>query len=414
MRNGRTGQGSNSANLRQYNERVILMALRRLGQASKADLARYAQLTDNTAGVIVHDLESRGLIRTEGRRSGQRGQPATLLSLDPAGAMTLGAKIGRRSVDVLLVDFCGQVIDRRQLARTFPAPAETVRFIRDAVRELTARCIAADRPVEPAGLGVAAPYNLESWHRELDMPPAAMAGWQDIDLAAELATATGLPVTVENDGTAATVAELFQGHGRQADDFLYIFIGGAVGGGVVSDGTYHRGPSGNAGDIGLMPVAPSMLDSAPRPASGVDVLLTRASITSLTRHMRHHGVTVAERGGLAQAMADRPDLADAWLADCVEAMTLPILSAVRVLDIPLVVIDGDLPAALLRRLIGRLAARLDQVSPESRTAPELRPGLVGREAAAIGAALLPLNAIFSPHHLVLLGQDQAGRIQGAA
>ena len=39
----RTGQGSNSANLRHYHERVILMALRRLGQASKADLARHTQ-----------------------------------------------------------------------------------------------------------------------------------------------------------------------------------------------------------------------------------------------------------------------------------------------------------------------------------------------------------------------------------
>ena len=47
------GQGSNSAHLRQFNERVILTALRRLGEASKADLARVANLTNNTAGQIV-------------------------------------------------------------------------------------------------------------------------------------------------------------------------------------------------------------------------------------------------------------------------------------------------------------------------------------------------------------------------
>src|SRR5215203_5255462 len=76
-----TGQGSNSANLRQYHERVILTALRRLGQASKADLARQAGFTDNTAGVIVRELQERQLIRVEGRRTGARGQPATLLSL---------------------------------------------------------------------------------------------------------------------------------------------------------------------------------------------------------------------------------------------------------------------------------------------------------------------------------------------
>src|SRR5690349_5800102 len=80
------GQGSNSVNIRLFNERVILNALRRLGQASKADLSRYVSLTNNTAGVIVKELEERRLIRSEGKRSGGRGQPATLLSLDPDGA----------------------------------------------------------------------------------------------------------------------------------------------------------------------------------------------------------------------------------------------------------------------------------------------------------------------------------------
>jgi hypothetical protein len=47
---------NNPASIRMVNERVILGALRRLGQASKADLALYSQFTDNTVGVIVRDL----------------------------------------------------------------------------------------------------------------------------------------------------------------------------------------------------------------------------------------------------------------------------------------------------------------------------------------------------------------------
>ena len=40
VRSPHFGQGSNSANVRRYNERLLLQALRRAGQASKADLAR--------------------------------------------------------------------------------------------------------------------------------------------------------------------------------------------------------------------------------------------------------------------------------------------------------------------------------------------------------------------------------------
>jgi predicted ArsR family transcriptional regulator len=96
LRNGASGQGSNSVQVRQYNERVILTLLRRLGEASKADLARHARLTNNTAGQIVRDLEEQRLVRTDGKRAGARGQPATILRLDPHGAYSIGFKLGRR------------------------------------------------------------------------------------------------------------------------------------------------------------------------------------------------------------------------------------------------------------------------------------------------------------------------------
>ena len=109
LRNGASGQGSNSVQVRHYNERVILTLLRRLGEASKADLARHARLTSNTAGQIVRELEEQRLVRADGKRTGARGQPATILRLDPTGAYSIGFKLGRRSMDAMLVDFGGHV-----------------------------------------------------------------------------------------------------------------------------------------------------------------------------------------------------------------------------------------------------------------------------------------------------------------
>ena len=151
MRNVASGQGSNSVNVRQFNERIILSLLRRLGTASKADLARHANLTANTAGQIVHELEAAGLIRSDGKRQGERGQPATLLRLDPQGAYSIGVKIGRRSVDTILVDFSGQVIEQRRRERPFPLPEQAVAMVRRG-RRGRAGAIAAEhaRRVWPA------------------------------------------------------------------------------------------------------------------------------------------------------------------------------------------------------------------------------------------------------------------------
>ena len=402
MRNGTIGQGSNSINLRLFNERVILTALRRLGQASKADLARYAKLTNNTAGVIVRELEAQRLVRTEGKRSGQRGQPATLLSLNSDGAHAIGVKVGRRSLDTLLVDFCGGVLEQRRHERAFPLPEEAMALLLDDIAALR-QAVPGGARSRLAGLGVATPYHMGSWRRELDIPSEAYRAWNDFDIAGRLAAQTGLPVFRENDGTAAAVAELFRGQGRQLNDFLYVFIGTAIGGGVILNGDYFRGVTGNAGDLGLMPVAPSTLATAPKPNRAFDILLTRASISSLIRHLRGSGVSIGRRRDLDAAIERHPDPVGEWLEDCAQALVGPLLSAACLLDLETVVLDGDLPQPVLAGLIARLRALLAEETPESRAAPQLRLGAVGREAAALGAAILPLHLNFSPSSEVLLG-----------
>ena len=388
--------------VRQFNERVILTCLRRLGTATKADLARHANLTANTAGQIVQELEAAGLIRGDGKRQGERGQPATLLRLDPEGAFSVGVKIGRRSLDTILVDFAGRVIEQRRRERPFPLPEEAVAMAAEDVAAVRAS-IGTARSMRIAGLGIATPYNIGSWRRELDIPSEAFQAWNEFDIAARLGAETGLATLIENDGTAAAVAELFQGRGRELNDFLYVFIGSAAGGGVVIGGDYHRGAHGNGGDIGLMPTSPSRLATAPEPGDRPEILLARASVNALIRHLRGSGLTVGTREELDAAIATQPALVDEWLDDCADALVCPVLSAACVLDVEAVVIDGDLPQPLLLSLIERLHRLVKAAVPEAREAPPLGLGQIGRQAAAIGAAILPLHVNFSPNRDVLLG-----------
>ncbi|MBV8521240.1 MAG: ROK family protein, partial [Acetobacteraceae bacterium] len=243
----------------------MLAALRRLGEASKAELARHVNLTQNAAGQIVRDLERQNLVCIKGKRTGLRGQPATLLRLDPKGAYSIGIKLGRRTLDSLLVDFAGEVLRSRRHEHEFPHPDAALATIGNDIAALR-REIPPEARRRLAGVGLAMPYNLGSWRRELDISPEMAAAWNNFDLASRLRAALDLPIFVENDGNAVAVAELFQGHGRELDDFAVIFIGTAIGGGIVLGGTYRRGATGNAGDIGLMPVPPSRLATAPQPS----------------------------------------------------------------------------------------------------------------------------------------------------
>ncbi len=73
------------------------------------------------------------------------------------------------------------------------------------------------------------------------------------------------------------------------------------------------------------------------------------------------------------------------------------------LDLQAVVIDGDLPRALIERLVTRLRAMLAAAVPEAREPPALRLGTIGRDAAVIGAAILPLHLNYSPDQHILFG-----------
>jgi hypothetical protein len=51
------------------------------------------------------------------------------------------------------------------------------------------------------------------------------------------------------------------------------------------NGDVVRGVSGNAGDVAMIPVPPSKLPTANAPRQEWDLLLARASLVALARHM---------------------------------------------------------------------------------------------------------------------------------
>jgi predicted NBD/HSP70 family sugar kinase len=391
-----SGRGSNSANVRRYNERLLLQALRRTEPASKADLARQANLTSTAVGGIVESLAQAGLIEYLGRRhDGQRGQPASLIRLDPRGAFGIGVRLDRTSIETVLVNFAGDVLARSAVDSVLPHPSVALKIVQRDVEKMLALLSASERE-RLTGVGVAQPFNLGSWLRELGLPADTFRAWDEADFADELSRALALPVYSENDGNAAATAELFYGLGRQCDDFIYLFIGPAIGGGIAIDGDCLRGASGNAGDIGVIPVPPSRLASAPQPAGQWDILLSRASLNALARHLNYSGEAADNRIDLQACIERRLPAVDEWIDDCIEALAPALRATLCVLDVPMVVIDADIDAGLLDPLVKRLAATMAANAPEARGTPALVRGSFGPDAGAIGAATLPMFFNFSP------------------
>lgn len=407
-----SGKGSNSVRLRRYNERFVLEAIRRLKEASKSDLAREADLTPPAVAGIVDGLEEGGFIERVGKRKGGgRGSPSILYRVREKRLFSVGVKIGRRSLEALLLDFSGEV--RARFSRDYPYPdPETVRHAGDAALNAFRKWVARLPEAQIQGIGIAAPHFLGGWSEELDFPPELGPQWDAVDLRGFFRADLEAPVFVENDASAAALAELVQGVGSRLQDFMHISIDTFVGGGLVQNGKLHPGRHGNSAALAPLPVSPSRLDSASARPARYDCLVHRASIYVLLNHLRAHGVEIAHMRELEAPPPEALAPLEAWLEDCAEALVEAIIAVVAVIDVEAVILDSILPRAIQSDLHARVKARFRLVNPIGVVPPEILCGALGRDASAMGAALLCFSALFAPDSRVLMINSAEARLSG--
>jgi predicted NBD/HSP70 family sugar kinase len=385
--------GSNQVGMRQFNERVVLQAIRLHGALPKAEVARLTRLSTQTASVIINGLLKNGLVVKQARVRGRIGQPSVPIALNPDGAFTVGIKVGRRSLDVLGMDFAGRVRYRESLDYPYPDPTRIFPAIEERLALVLEQLGRHARRV--VGVGVSAPLWIGGWRDFLGAPAGSMDAWQDVDIRDRIQAMTNLPVEFAKDTTAACAAELVMGTGRSLRNYLYLFIGTFIGGGLVVDGRLHLGPRGNAGAVGSLPWQAGP-DGPPRQ------LLHRASGLVLEQLFLAGGWPVSCAHDERAISPELWPITSGWLDDTGPALALTINVATALLDLEAVVFDGSMH----RRVIGEMVARTDRVldrfSWEGISRPGLVVGTVGADARAIGAAVLPLYRHFAPVHELFL------------
>ena len=165
-----TASGADQAGVRLYNERLVLSLVRRYQQLSKVEVARLTGLSVQTASAIMNRLQVDGLLLREAPQRGRVGQPTVPLSLDAEGAFSFGLKIGRRSCELVLVDFKGRIRSRAQKTFPYPIPRTILDFVATSLPQ-AAGALSPGQTRRIAGLGVAAPFQLWNWGAEIGAPP---------------------------------------------------------------------------------------------------------------------------------------------------------------------------------------------------------------------------------------------------
>ncbi|MGW0420366.1 ROK family transcriptional regulator [Streptomyces sp. NPDC003015] len=399
--------GTNLPRVGGYNQAVVLDAIRTTGQVSRVELAALTGLTNQTVSNVVRKLLDAGLVAESGQAPSSGGKRRTLLTLRADGACAVGVHLDPDAAVIVVVDLAGEVIGSRRLRLTDPGdPADVV----DRIARTTGRLLdrsAVDR-TRLLGLGIAAPGPLDGTTGAVVSPPN-FPGWGRVPLADMFADATGLPVALDNDATAAAIGERWIGGAERAGSFLFLYLGTGVGAGIVLNNTVLHGDSGNAGEFGHMAVEPGdrvchcgamdCLGPYVSPAAIIDDLL------------RRYGSAAAERIGLTgkpdsvhhdwKALRRAARAGDADACEVVRRAARRIGEAARgaasLLDVSRVVLGGEALRGIEPIIREEVEAAVNRTSV-ARTirTVAVEQSVIGETVGAVGAASLVLHGNYAP------------------
>ena len=386
------GGGANQVRVRAYNERLVMSLVRRHGSLSKAEIARRSGLSAQTVSVIMRALEKDGMLTRGEPVRGRVGQPSVPMRLNPDAAFSFGVKIGRRSADLVLMDFLGNIRLRLHRTYPYPMPQQILTFISDGIVELE-RAMTKSQLARVAGVGIAAPFELWNWAEQVGAPNGAMNAWLGVDLQEEVNKLVSYPVYLQNDATSACGAELVFGVGPSYPDIVYFFIGTFIGGGIVLYSSIDVVKTGTAGAVGPLPV---------RDRDGnTTQLLNIASIFRLENMLRDKGIDHQPLWYSADDWVDFGEPLEQWIQDCAQALAQGIVSAASIIDFSAAVIDGGFPGWVRQRIVAATIKAVGKLDLQGVVLPEILEGMVGSQARAIGGASLPFFARFLTDQNVL-------------
>jgi predicted NBD/HSP70 family sugar kinase len=265
--------------------RSVLRYVQKTGPIDKMSIAAALGISLMTVNKIVNRLLEKSIVVRCGKQVGRNGRRSDLFKFNPELFISVGLDIDEDRIILGAVSSDGVPISQQEYRyeenRDHPYSAENIiggieRYCSTFIRENNLKQYSI------AAIGVA-PHGIIDTENGRCLLGTHLGGIIDLNLREELEAHIGIPVYVNDPARALAYYEKKFGHGREVNNFIYIFMDKGVGSGIVIDGKIHLGASGMAGEIGHLIVS----ENGERCKCGnYGCLETVASVGSIVRQVK--------------------------------------------------------------------------------------------------------------------------------
>lgn len=396
---------STTRDLRRRNRSRVLRAIVSGGETTRSQLASLLGLSLATVTNVVGDLTLEGLIHESGLLPSEGGRPTTTLNVRAQGAYFVGADVGEYGVTVELFDLTLRVVSSvfRDLPSRSVVPADLSIALSSAVDEVIEQ---AGRPAHVYGVGLGLPGIVET---EAGAPAsdrtskitvyAQSLNWPRTGLHA-IYDRIDLPLFADNGAKTLATAESWFGAAKGVNNGLIALLGRGIGLGIISGGRLLQGSASSAGEWGhtKVSIGGPLCNCGKR-----GCLEAYVGGGGIARRWREAGASPSSNAEtslaeLLSAATTGDAVAKRVVDETIEILGLGLSNIVNLFNPELIVLGGWAGLQLADYDLSQISAATRQNSldrPGSQF--DLAPSKIGRDAIALGAALLAVeNLIRTP------------------
>ena len=223
--------------------------------------------------------------------------------------VVLAADLGGTNLRIAAVDSDGAIL--HLVKRPVPhnvAPDALVKQIREMADECCSPLNGQDAQNVYSAIAFTAPAPVAKDFDGVLTKLPNLPSLVGMNLKQELQKLFGVPVTVENDATAAGIGEHWIGASQGLENAVCVTLGTGIGGGIIINGEAIRGKDGIGGEIGHICVEP---DGHPCGCGSHGCIEQYSSATAIVRIARERGMEVATAKDVYDAFVAGNGMADA-------------------------------------------------------------------------------------------------------